>query len=110
MSDSNELAHIIGAMTERPWTMDRQVIDCGGHGQGTSPDDDTVTCLGPNCDGNDAAIIALANHADAFLELVRACEELSLEWSTSSHAAASAIDSIKAALAKVHAVGKDTTT
>ena len=100
---SDELAPIIGAMTERPWKADHHccIESPSQDGNPERATRMTVTVLGGNGDENERAIAALANHADALVELVRACER----W-TRDEGPTPAAD-IEAALAKVHAVGKE---
>lgn len=106
MADSKELRAIVGAMTVRPWVAD----------------DDTpclysgcmeVAVLGDeaqNYDGDGAAIAALANHADALVELVAACERMLAGTGLSRwhDVECFCVDcELRKALAKVHAVGKE---
>lgn len=70
---SDELRAIFGAMTPGPWRDTGAGIESsadGGHG-GMS-----VVTLGEHYEANNAAIVALANHADAFVDLEQACELL----------------------------------
>jgi hypothetical protein len=62
---SDELRAIFSAMTARPWENERGLITAGR---------ECVVVIGDNESANEAAIVALANHADALVKLVAACE------------------------------------
>lgn len=114
---ADELARIIGAMTERPWAHSEPhgFIVNKQHELGTAE-----TYLYDNSDDNADAIVALANHADAIVELVAACEALAAarcdgpEWGAACgngwHMAGcqkgASVKRFFAALRAVHAVGK----
>lgn len=101
---SDELARIIGAMTERPWAHSEPhgFIVNKQHELGTAE-----TYQYENSDNNAAAIVALANHADAFLELVAACEAFFPRYDCGP--GVGELQKLRAALAAVHAVGKEGT-
>ena len=70
---SDELRAIIDAMTPGPWRDTGAGIESsavGGNG------DMSVVTLGEHYEENNAAIVELANHADALVELLSACELL----------------------------------
>ncbi len=108
MSKSDELRALVAAMSARPWRQGRVekhhvFVPC-------------AECLGPERvllrmnehfphEADAAAIAALANHADAFVDLVAACEELN---HGSPRDVDDTISGIQAALQRVHEIGKDT--
>lgn len=100
---SDELAPIIGAMTERPWAHSEPhgFVVNKQHELGTAE-----TYQYENSDNNADAVVALANHADAFLELVRVVEGVTA-WPSHYHLPVSFIARLREALTKVHAVGKE---
>lgn len=101
MADSKELRALVGAMTERPWGA-RLHGSMGPHDYEISGPDMMV----PYCERNDAVgIVALANHADALVELIAACEGFG-DRNVPQYVA---VQQVLIALAKVHAVGKETT-
>lgn len=92
---SDELASIIGAMTERPWELDMPFVDAGGGS--------IAEFWGDRFRSDLRAVVALANHASAFLELVRACERLR-DHTVPQYVA---VCDVLSALHEVHAVGKE---
>lgn len=99
---ADELARLFGAMTERPWRVDDDT-PCAYSG------DTEVMVAGDesnNYDGDMPTIVALANHADAFLELVRVTEGVTA-WPSHYQLPESFIARLREALAKVHAVSKE---
>lgn len=99
---STELRRIVGAMTDRPWR---------AYQHGSMGPDDFVLQMGPDprqyeiLDRDDAAaIVALANHADALVALVKACER----WKacTAKGLGSRAEHDLQDALAAVHAILK----
>ncbi len=105
MSKSDELRELVAAMSARPWRQGRVekhhvFVPC-------------ETCLGPERvllrmnehfphEADAAAIAALANHADALVDLVAACEALDREWA--GLGVYTAIAKVRAALRRVHEV------
>lgn len=83
---SAELRRIVGAMTERPFCM------CG---VGRFASEPCAGCLAKR---------TLANHADALVALVEACERQALEWTGPDDVILPTIRAVKVALAVVHGV------
>lgn len=115
---SDELAPIIGAMAAGPYSALRcseapEHEACGiacdqpdGRRVKIIGDESRDECHHPAdlCDME--ALAVLANHSEAFLELVRACESLGTQAS-GGDAGPQQIASIRAAVRAVHAVGKE---
>ncbi len=109
MGKSDELRALVAAMSARPWRQGRVekhhvFVPC-------------ADCLGPervllrmnehfSHEADSAAIAALANHADALVDLEAACEALDREWSSAG--VYTAIARVRQALQRVHEIGKDT--
>ena len=77
---SDELRAIIGAMTRGPWSAGKGTWrgeECGiVQRRGADPGRSALTLasLGDNYKADDAAIVALANHAAVLVDIVQACE------------------------------------
>lgn len=95
MTTSTELRRIVGAMTERPWFLSEHDGSIRG---GADPVDDHDVGDADFSDVDMTAVLALANHADALVALVEACERLHEEQSQP------AVYAVMRALAAVHAV------
>lgn len=100
MATGTELHRIVGAMTDRPWHVSDQpefVLNDARSEQVC----DTYGCR--NDIKNAAAIALLANHADALVALVLACES-TRGLDTSDPAFWRGMEAMYAALAAVHAI------
>ena len=77
---SDELRAIIGAMTPGPWRDAGAGSEAERNGivqrRGADPGRSALTLasLGDNYKADDAAIVALANHAAVLVDIVQACE------------------------------------
>jgi hypothetical protein len=79
---SAELRALVAAMTERPWSTENPARDIDGWSTGaivcaTAPRQAVYSPArrGTAPEADRKAIAALANHADALVELVAACEQ-----------------------------------
>lgn len=101
---ADELRAVFGAMTARPWQDDDgRCLTSRAQDDEEDHERMSVVLLGANDDANQAGLLALANHADAFLELVDEVERY-IVHPTGFH-----YDVMRDALRKVHAVGKEGT-
>lgn len=100
---ADELGAVVAAMTRRPWRW-------GGGGANLklqSPSGYTVLRIdGYEAAGDTAAILALANHADALVELVRACERLddAVNRGADVPSVSQALHSVLGSLSTLHAI------
>lgn len=98
-----ELRAIVAAMSGGTW----QVVDDAEDGEVVHAETGKYICrvCKAPVDDNTRAIVALANHADALVELMRVCERV---LGPSQPTFDGALE-LELALTAVHAVGKETT-
>lgn len=104
-----DMQAIVDRATKRPWHTNKTTVSAGDDDDGTDIADcamsagraiDPATWEGAIADST--AIIALANHADALLELWRACQAMATaQTSTDDHWARRAILAVLAKLESI---------